>query len=96
MFGWDDVFGVSVRKGDFCVFIYILNDKIVDFLICNGFLSKDCRKFQLNFRIINIKFFKGYLFDKISIRLVIEQGVDYEFVIWVIFMMKLYWNNKGV
>lgn len=45
MFGWDDVFGVSVRKGDFCVFIYILNDKIVDFLICNGFLSKDCRKF---------------------------------------------------
>ena len=70
--GWDDVSGVSARKGDLCALIHTPNDKTADLLTCNGFLSKDCRKLQLNFRTTNTKLLKGYLFDKTSIRLVIE------------------------
>ena len=64
--GWDDVSGVSARKGDLRTFIHTPYDKTADLLTCYGFLRKDCRKLQLNFRTANTKFLKGYLFDKTS------------------------------
>ena len=44
--------GVGTRKGDLCALIHTPNDKTTDLLTCNGFLGKDCRKLQLNFRTI--------------------------------------------
>ena len=70
--GWDDVSSVGARNGDLLTFIHTPYVETADLLTCNGFLSKDCRKLQLNFRTTNTKLLKGYLFDKASIRLVIE------------------------
>ena len=72
MSGWDDVSSVGARNGDLRTFTHTPYDETAGLLTCNGFLSNDRRKLQLNFRTTNTKLLKGYLFNKGSIRLVIE------------------------